>query len=128
LRSHHAYCNSFAVRHLYLFGGIASVVIGAIGIFLPLLPTVPFMLLAAFFFARSNPAWEAKLLADPRFGPHIRAWREHGAISKRGKIMGIGSLCISAAGGLFLLHDHWRYIPLGVAIICGSWIATRPSK
>jgi uncharacterized membrane protein YbaN (DUF454 family) len=116
------------VRAFYLAGGIASVVVGTIGIFVPLLPTVPFMLLAAFFFARSNPEWEARLLADPRFGPHIIAWREKGAISRRGKLMGIGSLCVSAIVGLAFMHDHWRYIPLGVALICGTWIATRPSK
>jgi len=116
------------MRALYLTAGITSVAVGTIGIFLPLLPTVPFMLLAAFFFARSNPAWEARLLADPRFGPHIVAWRENGAISRRGKAMGIGSLCVSAIIGLVVMHDHWRYIPLGVALICGTWIATRPSK
>ena len=42
---------------------------------LPLLPTTPFLLLAAWFFARSHPEWEAKLLAHPRWGPLIRDWR-----------------------------------------------------
>jgi uncharacterized membrane protein YbaN (DUF454 family) len=116
------------MRRLYFALGALSVATGTVGIFVPLLPTVPFMLLAAFFFARSNPAWEAKLLADPRFGPHITAWREKGAISRRGKLMGIGSLCVSAIVGLVFMHDHWRYIPLGVALICGTWMATRPSK
>ncbi|PZU06787.1 YbaN family protein [Sphingomonas sp.] len=116
------------MRFVHLALGIMSVATGFVGIFLPLLPTVPFMLLAAFFFARSNPEWERRLIEHPQFGPHIIAWRERGAISRRGKMAGIGGLAISAAMGFFFLHDHWRYIPLSVALICGTWIATRPTK
>ncbi|MDO6416676.1 YbaN family protein [Sphingomonas sp. BIUV-7] len=116
------------MRHVYLALGILSVAIGFVGIFLPLLPTVPFMLLAAFFFARSNPAWERRLIEHPQFGPHILAWRERGAISMRGKAFGLLGLTGSAIMGFVFLHDHWRYIPLGVAVICGTWIATRPTK
>jgi uncharacterized membrane protein YbaN (DUF454 family) len=72
-------------RLLYLSLGFASVALGAVGIVLPLLPTVPFMLLAAFFFARSSPRLEAWIVGHRRFGPHIRAWRERGAISRAGK-------------------------------------------
>jgi uncharacterized membrane protein YbaN (DUF454 family) len=116
------------VRLLYLAGGILSVLLGVIGAFLPLLPTVPFMLLAAFLFARSNPAWERKLLDHPRFGPPIRAWRENGAISRRGKIAATLALSASAISGLLLIDGHWRYVPLGVAILSGSWILSRPSS
>jgi uncharacterized membrane protein YbaN (DUF454 family) len=91
------------------------------------MPTVPFMLLAAFFFARSNPRWEQRLLDDPRFGPHIRAWRDRRAIGRPAKTAALIALSFSAIGGLFLLEGHWRLVPLAVALICGSWIATRPS-
>ena len=49
-------------RHLWTGAGLAFVAIGAVGAFLPLLPTVPFLLLAAFCFAKGNPAWEQRLL------------------------------------------------------------------
>jgi uncharacterized protein len=114
------------MKLVYRSCGIVAVAVGVIGIFLPLLPTVPFMLLAAYFFARSNPAWEQRLLLDPRFGPHIHAWRDRGAISRRGKIAAIIALSGSAIGGLIFLDGNWRLAPLAVALICGSWIATRP--
>lgn len=115
------------MRLAYLVCGIVAVCVGVIGIFLPLLPTVPFMLLAAFFFARSNPEWEERILRDPRFGPHIHAWRQRGAISRKGKIAALVGFTGSAIMGLVFLEDHWRFAPTAVALICGSWIASRPN-
>jgi uncharacterized membrane protein YbaN (DUF454 family) len=115
------------MRPVYLTVGVASVAMGGIGIFLPLLPTVPFMILAAFCFARANPAWERRLLDHPHFGPHIVAWRTRGAISRRGKAAALGMLALSAALGFVMLDGLTALLPLGVALISGSWIATRPS-
>lgn len=113
-------------RKLYWGGGLISLALGIIGAFLPLLPTVPFIILAAFCFARSNPVWEEKLLSHPRYGPHIRAWREKGAISRRGKWAATAAFIFSIALGFILLEMPWSFIPLGVAIICGSWLWSRP--
>ncbi len=115
------------MRPVYLTIGIVSVALGIIGIALPLLPTVPFMILAAFCFAKANPVWEQRLLSHPRFGPHIVAWRERGAISKRGKIMALVTLAASAIIGFVTLDSWHAYMPAAVALISGSWIATRPS-
>lgn len=114
------------MRILYLSLGLFSVILGVIGIFLPILPTVPFMVLAAFLFARSNPAWERRILEHPRFGPPILAWRERGAIGRRAKAAALLALAASAGFGFWLLDDPWRWLPLSVAVICGTWIATRP--
>lgn len=113
------------MRPLYLAGGIIAVGLGAIGAFLPLLPTVPFLLLAAFCFARSNPAWEAKLLNHPQWGPQLRDWREKRAIRRPAKIAAIGAMSVGVAFTWFTLGVPWVYISLAVLIICGSWIATR---
>ncbi|MEE9434251.1 MAG: YbaN family protein [Sphingorhabdus sp.] len=113
-------------RQLYLAAGILSVALGTIGIFLPLLPTVPFMILAAFCFAKSSPALEKRLIEHPRFGPHIVAWREKGAVSRKGKWAATAAFAVSIALGFWMLAMPYSLIPLGVAITCGSWLWTRP--
>ncbi|MEA3541129.1 MAG: YbaN family protein [Pseudomonadota bacterium] len=113
-------------RHLYLMAGFVSIGLGAIGAFLPLLPTVPFMILAAFCFARSSPRLEAKLLDHRQFGPHIRRWREHGAISRRGKVAALAAFGFSIALALILSPWPWFLVPVAAALIGGSWIWTRP--
>lgn len=81
------------MRVLWTTAGLASFGIGAVGAVVPLLPTVPFMLLAAFCFARGSDRFHDWLVGHPQFGPSIRDWRAHGAISRRGKkwaAVGIG--------------------------------------
>ena len=99
-------------RPLFLAAGMASVALGAVGAVLPVLPTVPFLILAAFCFARSNPEWEMRLLEHPRWGPHIRDWRERGAISRRAKRMAAVALAASAIVALvtFLIGVVFAYL------------------
>ena len=69
-----------ATRLALLFIGSLALVLGVIGVFVPLLPTTPFILLAAWCFLRSSPRFHAWLTTHPRFGPIIRDWHERGAI------------------------------------------------
>ena len=113
-------------RLAYGFLGFVSLALGAVGAFVPLLPTVPFVILAAFFFARSSPALERRLLDHPRFGRHIASWRERGAISRAGKRAAYAAFAFSAALGLLLLPWPWAGAPLLAAAAGASFIATRP--
>jgi uncharacterized protein len=113
-------------QKVWTAAGMISVALGVIGIALPLLPTVPFMILAAFCFARGNPVLEAKLLAHPRLGPPIRAWRERGAIGRAGKLGATGAFAVSIGLGFAFLGYPQSLIPLGVAVVTLSWIWTRP--
>lgn len=88
------------LRLLWILAGGLALVLGLAGIVLPLLPTTPFLLLAAFCFARSSPRLEMWLIEHPRLGPPIRNWRAEGAISRRGKVLAL--VAITAAFGLSL--------------------------
>lgn len=63
--------------------------LGIVGIFLPLLPTTPFLLLAVWLFSRSSPRLAKWLMDHPLFGPPLGDWREEGAISRRAKISAV---------------------------------------
>lgn len=107
--------------------GLVSVGLGLVGVVLPLLPTTPFLILAAYFFARSHPEWEAKLLAHPKVGPAILAWRDHRAIPNVAKRTATVLMAISVVGGWLSLPDPWRYLPLLVALLVLGWMWSRPS-
>lgn len=118
--------NTIRMRKLYLLVGMGSVGLGILGIALPLLPTVPFMILAAWCFGKSSPALEARLVNHPRYGRHILAWRERRAIARIGKIGATAAFIASVLLGLALLAWPWSMAPLGVAVIGSGWIWTRP--
>jgi hypothetical protein len=115
-------------RTLWNLVGLLALALGIIGIFLPLVPTVPFLILAAFCFARGNPAWEARMLDHPQVGPPIRAWRDHGVIPRRGKIAATIGFAGSIAWGFWLIVWPWSLLPPLVAAISLTWIWTRPDK
>lgn len=78
-----------AQRGFWFVVGSLAMVLGAIGVVLPVLPTTPFIILAAFAFGKSSPRLQAWLENNPTFGPMILAWREHGAIAPRYKATSI---------------------------------------
>ena len=93
----------------------------------PLLPTVPFMILAAFCFARGSDRFHDWLVHHPRFGPAIQDWRSHGAISRKGKVA--ATVAILAALSLSLIigvPTHVLLIQCGVLSCVLIFIHTRP--
>lgn len=116
-------------RFVFAGLGVLLVVIGIVGAFLPLLPSTIFFILAAGCFARSSPALEAWLLSHPVAGPGIRAWREHGAISRNGKLLALGGM---TTGYLVFLASArpGPALSLGVALVmlaCAGFVASRPT-
>ncbi|MCH8075761.1 MAG: YbaN family protein [SAR324 cluster bacterium] len=117
------------LRFIYALCGLISLVVGIVGAFLPILPTTPLVLLAAFFFSRSSPWLHRKLLNNRLMGGMIRNWQHHGAIGRRAKVSATGLMA-----GLFVLTAI--YVPVAVlvkvlvAVVCSSvlvFIWTRPS-
>lgn len=94
-----------------------SVALGTAGIFLPVLPTVPFLLLATFCFAKSSPKWKEKLLHHPFIGKPLREWMEHKGIGKKQKVISIAFLWVSILISAYFVDILWvRLLLLAVAI------------
>lgn len=118
-------------RALVVFGwralAVLCVAIGFVGVFVPGLPTVPFLLVAAWAGGRGWPALEAWLLAHPRHGEAIRRWRERRAIPRRAKWFASATMVASIA--LIGVSDAPRMLHLGVVafiVVVAVWLWTRP--
>jgi len=85
---------SHAARLTWLVIGLLALVLGVLGIFLPLLPTTPLVLLAAFAFARSSDRLHQWLLEHDIFGSLIADWRRHGAISRSAKVGSVVAMVV----------------------------------
>ncbi|MDQ3204135.1 MAG: YbaN family protein [Pseudomonadota bacterium] len=95
------------LRYVLLAVGWLSVALGMIGIFLPVLPTTPFLLLAAACFARSSPRFYHWLVEHPRLGPLIRDYLEGNGIPLKGKVYAIVSMWISILFSCYLVPLMW---------------------
>jgi len=98
--------------------GVLFLVLGAIGIVLPGLPTTPFVLLAAACFASGNPRIYGWLQRNRIFGPYLENYRTKQGVKKSWKIKSIASLWITLAISMIILRTVWIYILLSIIGVC----------
>lgn len=116
-----------AARAIWFTVGSIALALGAIGVVLPLLPTTPFVLVAAFAFAKSSKRLHDWLLAHRIFGQLIEDWRRYGAISRSAKTAGILSIIAVLAVSIALsVPLHAILIQLVVLSASAIFILTRP--
>lgn len=116
-------------RPLWLILGLVSVALGVLGIVLPVLPTTPLMILAAFFFSKSSPRLEAWLLDHRVFGPVIADWRENGAIAPKIKLMATGTMAAVFTVSLIMGVKPFVLIIQAVCLGGAAWfVLSRPNK
>lgn len=114
-------------KTLWLCLGILATGCGMVGIVLPLVPTTPFLLLAAAAFMRSSPALHAWLIDHPRLGPPLANWRLHGAIARRTKVLAITLMGVSLLGtGLAGVAFPILLLQSAVLMGAAAFILTRP--
>ncbi len=117
------------VRWLLKALAVISLGLGIIGAFLPVMPTVPFVLLAAWAAARSSPRLSHWLETHPRMGPHIRDWRRGGVVRRPAKWIATLMMSGGAVTMLYLVRPLW--VPLTAIAIMGSvavWLWFRPEQ
>lgn len=107
------------MKHVLLSLGWLSLACGVAGIFVPLLPTTPFLLLSAALFFRSSPRAYAWLLGHKRLGPYIRDFRENRSMPMRAKVAALTLLWLTSLHCFFLILDHWALKTLMAAVAVG---------
>ncbi len=113
--------------HIWTLLGIVCVALGAIGILVPLLPTTPFLILAACLFSRGSRRMHDWLINHPILGPPIRDWREHRAVSRPAKIWAVTAIALLFV--LSLVLQVPRLVLVIEGIILGTvalYLLTRP--
>ncbi|MDF2394418.1 DUF454 family protein [Pseudomonas sp. 3MA1] len=111
------------LRYVLLAIGWLSVALGVIGIFLPVLPTTPFLLLAAACFARSSPRFYQWLVQHPRLGPWICNYLDGNGIPLKGKVYAIGLMWLSIGLSCYLVPSIWaRSFMLTSAVLVSIYI------
>jgi uncharacterized membrane protein YbaN (DUF454 family) len=122
--------DSALVRGLLIGAGLLCVLLGVVGIFLPVLPTTPFMLLAAACFARSSRRFHDWLLANRTFGPLIHEWEKHRSIPRRTKLAAIALMSLTLAASIvFFVEPRWLQWSLAVAgALLAIWMYRLPSR
>ncbi|NBB15683.1 DUF454 family protein [Caulobacter sp. SLTY] len=118
------------VRRLLLRSlGVVMVGLGAAGAFLPLLPTVPFLLVALWAFSASSPEWAEKLRRHPRYGPSLIAWEERKAIPTSAKIAAGTMMAVSWTILAVSYRNPWVVGGVGVLLLAVfAYVVTRPSR
>lgn len=116
-------------RSLLFIVGSALLLLGIVGIIVPMLPTTPFVLLAIGCYSRSSPRLAEWLETHPRLGPTLRAWRDEGAIGGRAKAAAV--LAMALGYGFFIVGAK---IPVvgsaaiaATLVACAAFILSRPS-
>jgi uncharacterized membrane protein YbaN (DUF454 family) len=117
------------MRIIYFCLGWVMVALGVIGLVMPLMPGVVFLIVAAACFARSSPRLETWLLEHPRFGKSLRDWRAAGAIPRPAKAMACAGMTM---GFVTFWYSADPSLPLaaGVAVLflaCAAYVVSRPA-
>lgn len=120
------------VRLMLLIGGWISLGLGLLGILVPLLPTTPFILLAAWCFSKSSPRLHARLLNQPLLGPMIQNWEQEGSISQNAKVT--ATVCMIGLFGCSLFAFPFSVlltiflVCMGTGVLIFIWTRPKPSR
>ena len=115
-------------RYFWLALGFLATGCGIAGAVLPLVPTTPFMLLAAYAFAKSSPRFHGWLVNHPQFGPLIQNWQRHGSIDPRSKRMAMAMMAAALIAS-WLMGVAPLFLAIQALVLAGSatFILTRPN-
>lgn len=118
-------------RYLLIILGGLFLTLGIIGIFLPVLPTTPFVLLTAACWANASPRFHAWLINHPRFGGMVKNWQDNRAVPRKAKLLASVMMTLSCALLFFKLDGSLYWLAAGSSLVClsvGVWLWRLPSS
>lgn len=119
-----------AIRAVWVVLGGLSLLLGVIGIFLPVLPTTPFVLLAAACFARGSQRFHGWLMGHPRFGPLVSDWQRYRSIPFKAKCLALSMMWVSMGTTAWLLRE--RPVASAALLACAVgvsvWMIRLPTR
>lgn len=120
----------YTMRMIFFTLGWTFVGLGMVGVFLPVLPTTPFMLLALFMFAKSSERFHYWLYHHRVFGPPLQSWHQHRVISVKAKVLSVSMMSLSLLYVIFFSPvSIWLMIVTGLLMGYGAWfVLTKPSR
>ncbi|WP_108651385.1 YbaN family protein [Dongshaea marina] len=119
------------VRYALLALGWLSLGLGILGAILPLLPTTPFVLLAAWCFGRTSPRFHQWLQNHPRLGPFVKTWQQQGGVHRRTRNRALLLMWVSLVVSMLLLGRVWStllLIAVGLSVSAYLYKKTLPEE
>ncbi len=118
------------MRALFFAAGLVALALGIAGIFLPVLPTTPLVILAAACFARSHRPFHEWLLAHHLFGPLLHEWHTHRSIPYRTKLVAIAMMLATLGASIvWFVEPRWLKAALAAcALLLAVWMYRLPSR
>ena len=107
------------------------VVLGLVGVFVPVMPTIPFLIIAAWAASRSSPRLHGWLLSHPRFGPPLKEWNEAGVVPRRVKWFATVMMGFSAGGMAVVTPAPWVVMVVVLVAAMAAilvWLWRRPER
>jgi uncharacterized protein len=115
------------VRLAWLALAYVALGLGLVGLVLPAIPTAPFIILAAWAAMRGSRRLHDKLRRDKHFGPMLRSWEDHGAVSRRAKWIATISMAFGVVSLLVVFKGHWAaFVGIGTMVVIAVWLWLRP--
>lgn len=116
-------------KYIYLVIGWIFTGLGFVGVFLPLLPTTPFLLVAVWAFSKSSPALKKWLYEHPKFGPYISDWFDHGVVSQKAKILSVSMMALGLGFTVYSSGNIYVILTVTMVLVAtATFIMTRPSQ
>ena len=118
----------FLPKAVWLYLGHACVVVGVAGVFLPVLPGAPILIVAAICYSKGSRRFFIKLVRHKKVGPPIRRWLRHRTIPNKAKAFAVGGMIVGASLSISMVSSLWVQLAIAALVLSGIvYVLMQPS-